>query len=98
MEALLHADCNDLEVTCELSLYSVGGAQGRSNVAHLMVLVGVEALKFSTVLILQTLAVAEELPLLQTKLGLPLSSSGTLSAEGGGCFVFRTAPVLLDGQ
>lgn len=83
VEMLLHADCNDLEVMCEMSQYSVGRAQKRSGVAHFMVSVSVEATKFSIVLILQTVAVAEESTLVQNRLGLPLSLSGTLSTEGG---------------
>lgn len=77
---LLHADCNDLEVMCEMSQYSVDKTTGAT---LFMVSVSVEARKFSVVLIVRTLAVAEESALVQTRLGLPLSQSGTLSTEGG---------------
>lgn len=83
MDLLLHADCNDLEVMCEMSQYSVGEAQKRSDVAHFMVSVSVEATKFSVVLIVQALAVEEESRLVQNRLGLPLSLAGTLPVEGG---------------
>lgn len=66
-----------------MSQYSVGGAQETSGVAHFIVSVGVEATKFSITLILQTLAVEEQSSLVQSRLGLPLSLSGTLSSEGG---------------
>lgn len=80
---LLHADCNDLEVMCEMSQYSVDGAQETTGSTHFMASVSVEARKFSIVLILQTLAVADQSALVQTRLGLPLSPSGTLPTEGG---------------
>lgn len=83
VDLLLHADCNDLEVMCEMSQYSVEGAQNTSGVAQFIVSVGVEAMKFSIALILQTLAVEEHSTLVQNRLGLPLSLSGTLSSEGG---------------
>uniref|UniRef100_H3CRH5 TAP binding protein like n=1 Tax=Tetraodon nigroviridis TaxID=99883 RepID=H3CRH5_TETNG len=81
VDMLLHADCNDLEVTCEMSQYSVGEAHKRSGVAHFMVSVSVEASRFSMVLILQTLAVEGPSTLVQSRLGLPLGLSGTLSTE-----------------
>lgn len=81
VDLLLHADCNDLEVMCEMSQYSAEGAQKTSGVAQFIVSVGVEAMKFSIALILQTLAVEEHSTLVQNRLGLPLSLSGTLSSE-----------------
>lgn len=100
---LLHADCNDLEVMCEMSQYSVSreDAQKMPGVTHFMVSVSVEAKKFSVVLILQTLAVAEQSTLVQNRLGLPLSLSGTLLTEGGDSpsFLFcNIASVLLNRQ
>lgn len=80
---LLHADCNDLEVMCEMSQYSVSGAQKRSDVAHFMVSVSVEATEFSLVLILQTVAAEEGSTLVHSRLGLHLSLSGTVWTEGG---------------
>lgn len=61
----------------------MSGAQEPSGVAHFMASVSVEATKFSIVLILQTLDVAEQSELVQNRLGLPLSLSGTLLTEGG---------------
>lgn len=80
-EVLLHADCNQQEVMCELSRYSPQGGQRRSGLAHLMVFLDVEGVDFSTVIILQTVE-TEETGLVQTNLGLPLSQSGTLLTEG----------------
>lgn len=80
-EVLLHADCNQQEVMCELSRYYPHGAQRSSDSAYLMVCVDVEGVDFSTVIILQMVK-TEETGLVQTNLGLPLSQSGTLQAEG----------------
>lgn len=82
MDVLLHADCNDLEVMCEISQYSVSGAQKRSDVTHFMVSVSVEAMMFGTTLIVRTRAVTEQSNLIHNKLGLPLSPTGTLLTEG----------------
>lgn len=82
-DVLLHADCNEQEVTCEMSRYSPHGSGKSSDIAYLMVSLNVEGVKFSTVIILQTLAVKkDESTLIQNKLGLPLSQSGTLLTEG----------------
>ncbi|TNN02755.1 hypothetical protein fugu_010242 [Takifugu bimaculatus] len=81
VEVLLHADCNDLEVTCEMSQYSVSKALRRSDLTYFMVSISVEAVSFSVTLILQTLAVLEPSTLTQSKLGLPLSPTGTLPTE-----------------
>lgn len=83
MDVLLHADCNDLEVTCEMSQYSVSKAQRRSDATYFMVSISVQAVKFGITLIVQTLAATEPSTLVQSKLGLPLSPSGTLPTEGG---------------
>lgn len=80
-EVLLHADCNQQEVMCELSRYFPQGALRGSDKAYLMVSLDVEGVDFSTVIILQTVE-TEETGLVQTNLGLPLSQSGTLLAEG----------------
>lgn len=82
-DLLLHADCNEQEVMCEISRYSPRGRQESSDPAYFMVSLSVEALDFSTSLILQTQLV-EKIPstLVQSKLGLPLSLSGTLKTKG----------------
>ncbi|XP_042345311.1 tapasin-related protein [Plectropomus leopardus] len=79
---LLHADCNDQEVMCEISRYSPHGSQEGSDPAYFMVSLNVEGVDFSTSLILQTLKVEkDQSTLIQSKLGLPLSQSGTLLTE-----------------
>lgn len=79
-DVLLHADCNQQEVLCEISRYSPRGLQDSSG--FFMVSLGVDGVDFSTSLILQTVPV-EQNPstLVQNKLGLPLSGSGTLLTE-----------------
>ncbi|XP_078108757.1 tapasin-related protein [Sander vitreus] len=79
---LLHADCNEQEVMCEISRYSLRGSQESSEPAYFMVSLNVEEVEFSTSLILQTLTVnKDQSTLIQKKLGLPLSQSGTLMTE-----------------
>ncbi|XP_040900192.1 tapasin-related protein [Toxotes jaculatrix] len=81
-EALLHADCNEQEVMCEISSYTPRGSQESSDPAYFMVSLNVEGAEFSTVMILQTLPVEKDhSTLIQNKLELPLSQSGTLLAE-----------------
>lgn len=80
-DVLLHADCNEQEVLCEMSLYSPHGTQESSDVAYFMVSIDVEGVDFSTVLILKTVKM-EKSSLIQTKLDLPLSESGTLLTDG----------------
>ncbi|XP_015226207.1 PREDICTED: tapasin-related protein [Cyprinodon variegatus] len=76
---LLHADCNEQEVMCEISRYTPRGLPESSDPAYFMVSLSVEGLDFSTSLILQTLPVDKyEQTLTQNKLSLPLSQSGTL--------------------
>lgn len=78
-KVLLHADCNEQEVMCELSRYSPRGFQESSDLAYFMVSLSVEEADFSTALILETLKVEkDQSTLIQSKLGLPLSQSGTL--------------------
>ncbi|XP_076593654.1 tapasin-related protein [Chaetodon auriga] len=82
VDVLLHADCNEQEVICEISLYSPRGSQGSSDPAYFMVSLNVEGIEFSTALILQTLTVEkDQSTLIQNKLGLPLSQTGTLLTE-----------------
>ncbi|KAM7383292.1 hypothetical protein PAMP_002958 [Pampus punctatissimus] len=79
---LLHADCNDQEVICELSRYSSHGSQESSEPAYFLVSINVEGVDFSTTLILQTLTLERDhSTLIQNKLNLPLSRSGTLLTE-----------------
>ncbi|KAE8289356.1 Tapasin [Larimichthys crocea] len=81
-DVLLHADCNEKEVMCEMSRYSPRGSQESSDPAYFMVALNVEGVEFSTVLILQTLTVKkDQSTLIQKKLDLPLSQSGTLLTE-----------------
>lgn len=80
---LLHADCNDQEVICEISRYSPQRLQESSDPAYFMVSISVEELQFSTSLILETLPVEKhQSNLIQTKLDLPLSETGTLLTKG----------------
>ncbi|XP_012725748.2 tapasin-related protein [Fundulus heteroclitus] len=79
---LLHADCNELEVMCEISRYAPRGLPERSDPAYFMVSLSVEGLDISTSLILQTLPVEkDQSTLTQNKLSLPLSQSGTLQTK-----------------
>ncbi|XP_024861544.1 tapasin-related protein isoform X2 [Kryptolebias marmoratus] len=81
-DLLLHADCNEQEVMCEISRYSPRGLQDSSDPAYFMVSLNVDALDFSTSLILQTLSVEKDRStLVQSKLGLPLSQIGTLQTK-----------------
>ncbi|XP_023820231.1 tapasin-related protein isoform X1 [Oryzias latipes] len=78
-DRLLHADCNELEVLCEISRYSSKGLQDSSDQTFFMVSITVEELDFSISLILETLPVEKhQSTLMHNKLGLPLSQSGTL--------------------
>ncbi|KAI9515373.1 hypothetical protein NQZ68_026106 [Dissostichus eleginoides] len=79
---LLHADCNEQEVMCELSRYSPHGPQEAQEATHFLVSLSVEGGEFSTAFILQTSVVErDQSTLIQNKLGLPLSPSGTLLTE-----------------
>ncbi|XP_018538263.1 tapasin-related protein [Lates calcarifer] len=81
-DVLLHADCNEQEVMCEISRYSPRGSEESSDPAYFMASISVDGVDFSTSLILQTVTVEKEhSTLIQNKLGLPLSQSGTLLTE-----------------
>ncbi|XP_072250119.1 tapasin-related protein [Leuresthes tenuis] len=81
-DVLLHADCNEQEVMCEISRYSPREEQEGSDPAYFMVSLSVEGHEFSSSLILQTLTIEKnQSQLIQNKLGLPLSPSGTLLTE-----------------
>lgn len=79
-DVLLHADCNGQEVTCEMSRFSPDDSPKTSDQAFFMVSLNVEAVDFSTSLILRTVKV-EQPTQRQGKLGLPLSQSGTVQTE-----------------
>lgn len=79
-EVLLHADCNGQEVTCEMSRFSPSDSVKGSDQAFFMVSLSVESVDFSTSLILQTLKV-EQPAQRQSRLGLPLSASGSMQTE-----------------
>ncbi|KAF7670144.1 hypothetical protein LDENG_00050110 [Lucifuga dentata] len=84
-DLFLHADCNEQEVICEISRYSQHGSQDSSKQAYFMVSLSVEGDEFSTALVMQTLMVEKDhsggRTLIQSKLGLPLSQSGSLLTE-----------------
>ncbi|XP_068179239.1 tapasin-related protein [Antennarius striatus] len=79
---LLHADCNEQEVVCELSHFFTHESSESSDPAYFMVSLAVEGVEFSTTLVLETLTMKKnESALIQNKLGLPLSPMGTLLTE-----------------
>ncbi|KAM9309609.1 tapasin-related protein isoform 2-T2 [Pholidichthys leucotaenia] len=81
-DVLLHADCNEQEVMCEISHYSPRGAQERLDQAFFMVSLSVVGVEFSTALILETLPVEKDhSTIIQNKLGLPLSHLGTMQTK-----------------
>uniref|UniRef100_A0A8C7S8A1 Uncharacterized protein n=1 Tax=Oncorhynchus mykiss TaxID=8022 RepID=A0A8C7S8A1_ONCMY len=84
-DLLLHADCNEQEVTCEISRYFLHKAKEVSTepayfIGSLQMEGGVLSLK----LVLQTLPLdqSDRPALIQSKLELTLSQSGTLLTEG----------------
>lgn len=79
-DVLLHADCNGQEVACEMSRFSPSDSFKGSDQAFFMVSLSVESVDFSTSLILQTVKV-EEPTERQSRLGLPLSPSGSMQTE-----------------
>ncbi|KAM9851885.1 tapasin-related protein [Aulostomus maculatus] len=82
VDVLLHADCNEQEVMCEISTYSPHGTKEDSQPAYFMVSINVDAVDFSTTLILQTVELEKDhSTLIQRMLDLPLSPSGTLLTE-----------------
>ncbi|KAL0985108.1 hypothetical protein UPYG_G00152990 [Umbra pygmaea] len=85
-DLLLHADCNDQEVACEMSQYYPRDAQqGSTEPAYFIVSLQVEGGGLSLTLLLQTLSInkdqSDHPALMQSKLELPLSQSGTLLTE-----------------
>lgn len=85
-ESLLHADCNEQEVICELSRYITRGAKPDSVPAHFIASVQLEGGGVGFTLVLQTIAnenaESNTGSLMQSKLQLPLSQWGTLITEG----------------
>lgn len=79
-DVLLHADCNGQEVTCEMSPFSTDDSSKTPDQAFFMVSLNIEGVDFSTSLILQTVKV-EQPTQRQSKLGLPLSPTGTVESE-----------------
>ncbi|XP_026084753.1 tapasin-related protein-like isoform X2 [Carassius auratus] len=84
-DLLLHADCNEQEVVCEISRYVPRGAELDSLPAHFIGSVQLEGGGISLTLVLQTLhnetTQSDTQPLMQSNLNLPLSQSGTLLTE-----------------
>ncbi|XP_066539619.1 tapasin-related protein isoform X2 [Hoplias malabaricus] len=84
-ESLLHADCNDQEVTCELSQYVPRGTDPDALPAHFIGSVQIEGGGVGLTLVLQTIssekAESSSPPLTQSKLQLPLSQWGTLLTD-----------------
>ncbi|XP_067094871.1 tapasin-related protein isoform X2 [Osmerus mordax] len=84
-DLLLHADCNEQEVTCEISRYYPRGSQDDSEPAYFIGSLQVEGGGLGLTLILQTVAVetdqSDPPALVQSKLELPLSQSGTLLTQ-----------------
>uniref|UniRef100_A0A667X0Y8 TAP binding protein like n=1 Tax=Myripristis murdjan TaxID=586833 RepID=A0A667X0Y8_9TELE len=84
-EVLLHADCDEKEVMCEISRYFPHGSQDSKEPAYFFVSLSIEGDGLGASLVLQTLMVESDqtkgAPLIQNKLGLPLSQSGSLLTE-----------------
>lgn len=84
-DLLLHADCNEQEVMCEISRYSPQGSQDSSEPAYFFGSLQLEGGGLSLTLVFQTLVIdtdqLNQPPLIQSKLKLPLSRSGTLLTE-----------------
>lgn len=85
-ESLLHADCNEQEVTCELSHYIPRGTKADSVPVHFIISVQLEGGSVGFTLVLQTItnenAESNTASLIQSKLQLPLSQWGTLITDG----------------
>ncbi|KAK3551240.1 hypothetical protein QTP70_013823 [Hemibagrus guttatus] len=84
-ESLLHADCNEQEVTCELSHYIPRGTKADSVPVHFIISVQLEGGGVGFTLVLQTItnenAESNTASLIQSKLQLPLSQWGTLITD-----------------
>ncbi|KAL4616767.1 tapasin-related protein [Arapaima gigas] len=97
-DQLLHADCDELEVTCDISQYLHRGAEDSGHAAYFIGSVQVEGGGISLTLVLRMLSVENETPapspLIQSKLKLPLSQSGTLLVEVAFLVFSRTQSVM----
>ncbi|XP_015193320.2 tapasin-related protein isoform X2 [Lepisosteus oculatus] len=89
-DSLLHADCNEQEVTCEISRYFPRGPEGTEPSPEDAFFIGslqLEGGGVSLTLVLRTQPIPAEQeedggrPLRQSKLDLPLSPSGTILNE-----------------
>ncbi|KAJ8287793.1 hypothetical protein COCON_G00004520 [Conger conger] len=86
-DLLLHADCEEQEVACEISRYYPRGLEVDAGVAYFIGSVVLEGGGLSLTLVLRTLPPIGEgdesaaAPLMQSKLELPLTPSGTLLSE-----------------
>ncbi|XP_061919794.1 tapasin-related protein isoform X4 [Entelurus aequoreus] len=90
-ELLLHADCNEQEVMCEITAYNPRGLKAELGTSYFMVSIDVKGVDFSAMLILHTLpVVADQMTVMQTALGLPMTHAGTLLTELS-FLVFSTA-------
>ncbi|XP_072535695.1 tapasin-related protein [Salminus brasiliensis] len=96
-ESLLHADCNEQEVVCELSRYVPRGTEPDALPAHFIGSIQIEGGGVGFTLVLQTISneKAESSPpsLMQSKLHLPLSQWGTLLTDAV-FVVFSRSPSL----
>lgn len=81
-ESLLHADCNEQEVICEVSRYVPRGTEPEDSPAHFIASVQIEGGGIGLTLVLQTVSDETPAPLMQSKLQLPLSQWGTLLTDG----------------
>lgn len=81
-DLLLHADCDEKEVACEISSYSpqLYGIPSESSPDHFIVSLQIKGGGLSMSLMLQTLGV-EGSTLTQGRLGLPLSQTGSLLTQ-----------------
>ncbi|KAA0702989.1 hypothetical protein E1301_Tti010903 [Triplophysa tibetana] len=81
-DSLLHADCNEQNIVCEISRFVPRDADADSLPAHFIGSVQLEGAGLSVTLVLQTspseTPESDRPPLMQSKLNLPLSQSGTL--------------------
>lgn len=100
-DLLLHADCNEQEVVCEISHYVPRGAELYSLPAHFIGSIQLEGGGISLTLVLQTLhsetTQSDTQPLMQSKLNLPLSQSGTLQTEGNVVICYLSIYLIIYG-
>ncbi|XP_019724581.1 tapasin-related protein isoform X2 [Hippocampus comes] len=82
IDILLHADCNEREVMCEISRYAPHGLKERSESDHFLVSIDVAGGAFGTLLILRAVPQADDqTSRMNPELGLPLSQTGTMLTE-----------------